>query len=180
MVSTGFKDKEGTFNRCILCDKEGSMQVYNKKHLFSPGSESEFYQKGNKRTVFELDEWRIFPQICYDLRFPVWSRNDLNYDLIVNMANWPATRDEHWKSLLKARAIENQVYVAGVNRTGEDPNKIKYTGNSLVYAYDGSDILDTGNKTDVANSVILSKEKMLQYRKKLPFLNDIDRFSIEE
>jgi len=109
--------------------------------------------------------------VCYDLRFPEWSRNREDYDLLIYVANWPHTRSLHWKTLLRARAIENQCYVAGINRVGDDGNHLTYSGDSMICAYDGS-ILAEHSQSEMTLNAILSKESLSVFRRKLPFLKD--------
>lgn len=113
------------------------MHAYDKRHLFRMAGEHLHYQAGNRREIFEWRGWRILPQICYDLRFPVWARYQQDYDLALYVANWPAPRSSHWQTLLAARAIENPVYVAGCNRVGDDPNGLSYSGDSLIISPQG-------------------------------------------
>lgn len=167
------------YNRFLIVEENGAVRYYDKRHLYTPGKEDKSYEKGEFKGIFEYNGWKILPQVCYDLRFPVWSRNVEDYDVMINVANWPAARNDHWETLLKARAIENQCYVVGVNRTGEDGNGIQYIGNSCVYSYDGTTILMIKeNSTEQVMSVELNKSKMLSYRDKLNFLKDRDRFEI--
>ena len=169
MASTGHLENDRYYNRLFL--SEGTKrQYYNKRHLFGPGEENSHYTKGNERKTFDCKGWKILPQICYDLRFPVWSRNDLNYDIIIYLANWPASRTKHWDALLKARSIENQSFTIGVNRIGKDGNQINYSGNSVLKM--------ANNMADV-KTITLDKQSMYAYRQKLNFLEDMDRFEIK-
>lgn len=149
---------------------------YHKKHLYL-GDEASSYTSGQKLGLLALDDWRIGLNICYDLRFPVWSRAQ-QADVLVYCANWPSARKEHWYALLKARAIENQCYVIGVNRVGVDENEWEYDGGSVVFDFWGNELLHLGNKETV-ESVILDKEALEDYRKKLPFLKDKDKFKLD-
>jgi predicted amidohydrolase len=125
--------QDNYFNRFIWMDPGGKITTYDKRHLFSIGGEHKHYTPGKSNTIIEVNNFRIRPQICYDLRFPVWSRNTDNYDLLLYVTNWPAVRRDVWISLLKARALENQAYVIGVNRVGKDGMGIDYVGDSLAY-----------------------------------------------
>ena len=144
--------------------------------------EDKHYSKGKKELVFELKGWKIKPLICYDLRFPLWSKNkyknnEFDYDILVYVANWPAVRSKAWTSLLKARAIENMSYVVGVNRIGEDFNQVMFNGSSCVIDYKGDGIIDLKEK-NTCSTVVLNKSKLLDYRRKLSFLKDRDQFTI--
>jgi predicted amidohydrolase len=145
--------------------------------------EDRHYSKGEKELVFELKGWKIKPLICYDLRFPLWSKNkyknnEFNYDILVYVANWPAVRSNAWKSLLKARAIENMSYVVGVNRIGQDANEIKYNGNSRVYDFKGErmdDFMENMPRVQINN---LDKNELDSFRNKFPVLKDADDFNL--
>src|SRR3972149_5147564 len=127
------KENNNYFNRLLAVFPDGDIQYYDKRHLFRMGEEHIHYTTGSKKLFITYKEWKIFPLICYDLRFPVWSRNVNNeYDLLVYIANWPEKRREHWLKLLFARAIENQSYVIGVNRIGKDGRGVGYSGDSIV------------------------------------------------
>jgi predicted amidohydrolase len=145
--------------------------------------EDRHYSKGEKELVFELKGWKIKPLICYDLRFPLWSKNkyqnnEFDYDILVYVANWPAVRSNAWKSLLKARAIENMSYVVGVNRIGQDANEIKYNGNSRVYDFKGErmdDFMENMPRVQINN---LYKNELDSFRNKFPVLKDADDFNL--
>lgn len=162
-------------NRFIWAYPNGKIEFYDKRHLFSLASEDEFFKKGNIRKVFTYKSWRILPQICYDLRFPVFSRNDLDYDIIINVANWPNPRLSAWKTLLPARAIENQAYVVGVNRVGVDTKGNNYEGFSSAYNYRGEKLIDLGCGENI-KTVTFSNSKLVNERKKYPFLKNMDSF----
>ena len=144
--------------------------------------EDRHYSKGEKELVFELKGWKIKPLICYDLRFPLWSKNkyknnEFDYDILVYVANWPAVRSNAWTSLLKARAIENMSYVVGVNRIGQDANEIKYNGNSRVYDFKGErmdDFMENRPRVQINN---LDKSELDSFRSKFPVLKDADNFN---
>ncbi|MEE9371934.1 MAG: amidohydrolase [Saprospiraceae bacterium] len=159
------------FNRMIWAIPNGEIKYYDKKHLFTPSKENEFYQSGIKKLIVEYKGWKICPMICYDLRFPEWSRNKNEYDLLIYSANWPKARSDHWRSLLKARAIENQCYTVGVNRVGKDGNDLEYCGNTMAYDF-GGNLLDEAIDIEKIIQLNFEKEKLLKYRKKLPFLQD--------
>ncbi len=165
------------YNRLYMVN--GNMQeYYNKRHLFKPGNEHNYYQRGEERKVFNIKGYRILPQICYDLRFPVWSRNRGDYDIIINVANWPAARTEVWRTLLKARAIENQCYVIGVNRVGTDGNNTSYLGSSMVVDARGEVLLDLGSDENYG-TIELSLEKLTAFRRTFPVLDDGDDFLLK-
>lgn len=165
------------YNRLIWMSPNGIYKHYDKKHLFTMAKEEESFSAGKKKLIVKLKGWAICPQICYDLRFPVWNRNAENFDLFIIVANWPDKRVLAWKQLLSARAIENQVYVAGVNRIGEDGNGFLYTGESAVYDPMGKKISKTKAKTESVETIELSANTLETTRKKLPFLHDADKFA---
>ena len=171
------EEKNDYYNRFIFVHPNGKMDFYDKRHLFSLAGEHEKYSKGIKKVIIDYKGWRICPQVCYDLRFPAFSRNHENYDLLLYVANWPKTRITAWDALLKARAIENMCYVVGVNRIGFDENNHQYIGHSQVLDELGNQILDADEKLGVF-IVELDKNKMLENRNKLNFLNDKDEFEI--
>lgn len=175
MGSMMVKDDNKYFNRLVLASASGELEYYDKRHLFSYGHEDKHYTQGQKRLEVEINGWKICPLICYDLRFPVWARNNDEYGLLIYIANWPNTRMFAWNSLLPARAIENQSYVVGVNRIGSDGNKLKYSGGSVVYDYQGQKCLDLEGKAAV-ETIILEKDDLLNFRIKFPFLMDMDKF----
>lgn len=173
VISGSIPCKKGNkwYNTFIFISDKGIIHTYDKIHLFSPAGENDSYTSGNEFNYLVLNDWKILPLICYDLRFPYLTFGFENPDLIVFSANWPETRIDHWKTLLKARAIENQCYVIGVNRTGLDPNGYKYPGASIIYNYNGDLLTEMGNNVDVS-TISLSLENIIHYRKKLPFLGD--------
>lgn len=166
------------YNRFVFVHPNGKVETYDKRHLFSLAGEHEQYTQGTEKVIIQYKDWKICPQICYDLRFPVFSRNVEEYDLLIYVANWPKLRITAWNALLRARAIENMSFVVGVNRIGLDGNKHEYVGHSIVLDELGNLILDANENEGVFIST-LDKEKMLQTRKKLNFLNDRDFFEIE-
>ena len=150
---------------------------YDKRHLFRMANEHKNYEAGTERVIVEWRGWRVKLEICYDLRFPVFSRNIGDYDLLLNVANWPAKRSFHWKSLLPARAIENQACVVGVNRIGKDGNGYMFTGNSLAINALGETILDLGSREGYGQA-IFSYEELVRYREKFPSYIDADSFTL--
>lgn len=171
------KDNGERFNRLLFVTPEGKIRHYDKRHLFRMLGEHKRYAGGGKQPIIEWRGWRIMPQICYDLRFPVWCRNtpELNYDLMICPANWPAPRDQNWQTLLKARAIENLAYVAGTNRVGTDGNDLEYLGHSLVVSPTGEVALDAG-ETMGGYTVTISRDELLAHRKYFPSHLDADPF----
>ena len=163
------------FNRFYFVLPEGNYHQYDKRHLFSFSGEDKEYTAGRERTIVEYKGWRILLQVCYDLRFPVFSRNKEDYDAILYVANWPGSRIDAWNSLLKARAIENQAYVFGLNRIGTDGNNLHYPESSACFAADGSIISKTHGNLVAAE---LSGEKLTEFRRKFRFLQDRDDFEI--
>lgn len=173
-------EEEGKFfNRFCWVSKQGCFSHYDKRHLFSLAGENEPYEAGQKRNVIEWRGWKVATQICYDLRFPVWARNQFDeagnaaYDLLVNVANWPKPRITHWDTLLAARAIENLSYVVGVNRVGKDENGFEYCGSSRVIGYDGEVLASARNQSTVILSV-LDRDPLLKYRQRFPFWKEAD------
>ena len=166
---------EGTVNRFLWVHPDGEVQFYDKHHLFSYGGEDLRYVAGKERKIFHYKGWRICPQICYDLRFPAWCRNRDDYDALLFVANWPEPRTAAWTALLRARAIENQCYVIGVNRSGEDPRGLKYSGGSAVYDPLGETVLDLGIG-EHSGCAVIELEKVRSLRSLLPFQQDADDF----
>lgn len=169
------------FNRFVLVESNGTIHQYNKKHLFGLGDETNHYTAGTEKIIVELNGWKILPLICYDLRFPVWSRNKLindkaEYDLLLYVANWPAKRKQAWQTLLPARAIENQCYVVGVNRVGVDGNQFDYSGNSMAIDCLGN-ILFQNEGQQITETISLNANHLLENREVIPFLKDADKFS---
>lgn len=175
------------FNRLIWMMPNGSMGYYDKRHLFGFAGEDQYYHAGNKRLIASVKGWKLNLQICYDLRFPVWSRQQMTetadgfepeYDVLIYVANWPQRRNHAWKTLLCARAIENQCYVVGVNRVGVDGNDIPHSGDSLVLNPMGEVLYHMANDEDIF-TIQLDKQELTDIRVKLPFLKDADRFHIQ-
>jgi predicted amidohydrolase len=165
------------FNRMVFADAGGVRATYDKRHLFSYGGEDRRYKAGTERVVFDFHGWRINLQVCYDLRFPAWCRNRDDYDLMLLVANWPRRRVHHWQLLLEARAVENQSWVIGVNRVGEDGNGIKYPGCSVVHDPMGEVVADLGDQPCVRVAE-LDLARVREVRKTFPFQADADRFEI--
>ncbi len=174
--STIFKVGDEFYNRFLFIH-ENRIQHYDKKHLFSYGGESRNFKPGKSKTIIDFHGWKICPQICYDLRFPVWSRNTENYDLLLYVANWPEKRKEHWMSLLKARSIENQSYVVGLNRVGRDEMGLVYSGDSLVFDPLGNELLHM-NPLQNISEIIVDKNLIESTRREFPFLLDKDNFNL--
>lgn len=164
-------------NRLIVTEPEGNLHFYDKHHLFSLAGEDKAYFPGHKNLLWEYKGWRIRPLICYDLRFPVWSRNVDSFDLLIYVANWPAKRIQAWKKLLAARAIENQCYVIGVNRLGQDPNGNYYSGDSVILDFEGT-ILQSANSQEGIFTQVLDLSSLHQFRREYNFLADRDEFII--
>jgi omega-amidase len=166
------------YNRLIWMQPDGKYFSYDKRHLFRMAGEEKIYTPGTKRLIVNLKGWRICPLVCYDLRFPVWSRNQNDYDLLIYVANWPSRRKYAWKQLLVARAIENQCYVAGLNRTGKDGNKIPYPGNSLLLDPLGKIINKNHGAGQSMETVTLDGGMLEHLRKSFPVSMDQDEFKI--
>jgi len=176
--SVAIQTEHGAVNRFLLVEPDGTVHQYDKRHLFRMADEHHHYLPGEQRQVFEWRGWRIMPQICYDLRFPVFSRNRNDYDLALYVANWPAPRALHWQALLLARAIENQAYVAGCNRVGSDGNQHHYSGDSQIISPQG-EILSAAEPHQRARlDAELSLEALQAYRERFPAWQDADRFSL--
>jgi len=170
------------YNRLIWMLPNGEYGYYDKRHLFAFGQEDKFYNAGNKRLIAQVKGFKINLQVCYDLRFPVWARQQnksggMEYDVLIYIANWPEKRSHAWKTLLCARAIENQCYVVGVNRVGTDGNNIYHRGNSLVIDPLGQVLYHMSDDEDV-NTVTISKDYLNEVREKFPFWKDGDGFSL--
>ncbi|NOR74127.1 MAG: amidohydrolase [Draconibacterium sp.] len=170
------EDNNQVFNRALWVFPDGKIEKYDKRHLYTMGQEHLHYSPGNDKLIVEYKGWRFCPLICYDLRFPVWSRNQENYDVIIYMANWPSARHHVWKNLLIARAVENQSYCFGVNRTGTDGTELNYLGDSALVSPKGfADFL--GEKESVKTFEI-SYSDLHDFRKSFPLLDDRDEFQI--
>jgi predicted amidohydrolase len=166
------------YNRLIWMLPDGSFHYYDKRHLFRMGEEHMAFSAGSKKLLVNYKEWRFRPLICYDLRFPVWSRNRNDYDMLIYIANWPESRREVWKSLLVARALENQCYVIGLNRIGTDGKGISYSGDSMLIDPRGIVISKTKAYTESVETVKISLKNLQDFREKFPAYLDADDFSI--
>ncbi|MEM1328512.1 MAG: amidohydrolase [Bacteroidota bacterium] len=171
------QENDKYYNRLIFMRPDGTLDRYDKRHLFGMAGEDETYTAGMTRLQVEWRGWQICPLICYDLRFPVWSRNTSDYDLLLYIANWPMTRSFHWKSLLIARAIENQSFTIGVNCVGKDGNGYLYSGDSTIISPAG-EILFQAHDREVTQTQVLEKTELKRVRRRLPFLADRDHFDI--
>lgn len=165
------------YNRLFFVYPDGSYKTYDKRHLFTLAGEEKHYTAGSDRLVLEYRGWKICPLVCYDLRFPVFSRNTDDFDLLLYVANWPQVRVQAWDALLKARAIENMCYAVGVNRIGQDNNGHNYSGHSQVIDGMGNHALEPFAYEDVL-TVELDKAGLDKARKKFGFLNDRDSFTL--
>ena len=167
------------YNRLIWMKPNGSYENYDKRHLFRMAGENNQYHEGFKKLIVELKGWKICPLICYDLRFPVWSRNNQNeYDVLLYTANWPEARNFAWKSLLPARAIENQCYVVAVNRVGMDGKALHYSGDSVVLNFLGKPLTTANAGKEEIIEAILKFEDLEKFRKAFPASLDQDKFEI--
>lgn len=177
--SISFSENGSYYNRLIWCNPEGEVFYYNKRHLFRMSEENAYFTAGNKIITIDCKGWKIRPFICYDLRFPVWSRNQENaYDVMINFANWPAARSETFITLLKARAIENQCYSIGINRVGRDGNNVTYSGDSLVVDPKGKCLLGPLPAEESSESILLDYYDLINFRKSFPAWKDMDDFRI--
>lgn len=172
------KENNNFYNRMLFVFPSGEIQFYDKKHLFNLAGEDKVYTSGMQKVVVNYLGWKICLQVCYDLRFPAFSRNSEDYDLLIYVASWPKIRTNAWDTLLKARAIENMSYVIGVNRIGADANGHEYIGHSQAVDFLGDYVLEP-EESESSFLVVLNKDKMLETRQKLDFLNDRDSFEIK-
>ncbi len=174
------------YNRLILMRADGSFEQYDKRHLFRLAEEQKLFTKGRKKIIININGWKICPLICYDLRFPVWSKNTYNktsgyeYDCLIYVANWPRRRNFAWKSLLVARAIENQAYLIGVNRIGDDGNSISHSGDSRVLDYKGNIICDFSENEESIKTIVISKKELIEFRNQFTVGLDWDQFEIKD
>ncbi len=167
------------FNRLIWMRADGSFETYDKRHLFSMAGENIQYTEGRKKLIIKVKGWKICPLICYDLRFPVFSRNVQNeYDVLLYTANWPEVRNHAWKSLLPARAIENQCYVAAINRVGMDGKTLHYSGDSMVLDFFGKPLATANVGKEEIVEAVLKFEDLENFRKAFPAGLDQDKFEI--
>ena len=171
-------EEAGRFhNRCVWMPPDGRLVHYDKRHLFRMAGEHEHFTAGDRREIVTLKGWRICPLVCYDLRFPVWSRGANAFDLLLYVANWPAARRSAWQSLLPARAVENQCYVAGVNRVGTDGRGVAYAGDSGLHDYLGQTLANLGEAPGHC-TVTLGLDALQRYREKFPAYLDADHFQL--
>lgn len=173
------RDNDDYFNRFVCAHPSGDLHCYDKRHLFRLADEQHHYRQGNERTVFSINGFRICPMVCYDLRFPVWSRNRGDYDVLLYVANWPSRRHLAWATLLRARAIENLSYAVGVNRIGTDGNGLPYAGGSAIIDYLGQDIADLGDQPGHVTAALEFAE-LSKFRKRFAFHKDADRFELRD
>lgn len=175
------------FNRLIWMLPNGEYGYYDKRHLFAYAGENQHYAAGHRRLIASVKGWKIMPLVCYDLRFPVWSRQTPDagpgdvpheYDILLYVANWPQRRGLAWKTLLQARAIENQSYVVGVNRVGNDGNNIYHSGDSMIIDPLGETLYHETAKEDIF-TITLQKDTLTDIRQRFPFWRDADSFSIQ-
>lgn len=177
--TTVYEKNDRYFNRLLFVKPDGTAEFYDKRHLFTMGEENDHFSPGSEKIIIDYKGWRIRPFICYDLRFPVWCRNKKDYDLAIFSANWPDARREVWMTLLKARAIENQAYVAGVNCVGEDGMNLNYSGDSAVYDSKGQVLCGCAPYREEIKTVELKYRDLLDFRKKFPVLEDADDFMMK-
>ena len=172
-------DGEKYFNRLFWMKPDGNFLTYDKRHLFRLSGEEKIFTAGNKKLITELGGWKICPMVCYDLRFPVWSRRTPkeDYDVLIYSANWPQKRIAAWNQLLPARAIENQSYVVGVNRCGKDGNNAEHPGNSVAFDFTGKKI-NTKDSGEFIETITLSYSELQQFRSHYPFHLDADEFTL--
>ncbi|MFC0141190.1 amidohydrolase [Erwinia mallotivora] len=175
--SVAIQTAKGAVNRFLLVEPDGKVHRYDKRHLFRMAEEHQHYLAGDSRVVVEWRGWRILPQICYDLRFPVFSRNQNDYDLALYVANWPEPRAGHWQALLLARAIENQAYIVGCNRVGSDDNHYLYSGDSRIISPQGEILAAAEPHQSAVLNAELSLEALQDYRHRFPAWRDADSFS---
>lgn len=178
------REGEKCLNRLVWARPDGSHEIYDKRHLFRMADEHLRYADGSERLIVELKGWRICPQVCYDLRFPVWLRNRydralsrFDYDVLLFVANWPTPRRQAWSTLLRARAIENLSYCIGVNRVGVDGNGIAYSGDSLVADFLGQPLVELGAQEQIV-TVCLDQPLLSAHRERFPAWMDADDFTI--
>jgi len=173
------KDDNRIYNRLVWVKQNGEVFYYNKRHLFSLIREDQHLEKGKERLIINDYGWKICPLICYDLRFPIFSRNNVDYDVLIYLSNWPVKRVNAWNVLLKARSIENQCYTIGLNRIGVDENGIEYNGSSQAIDPYGETLPPFKNTEESVINVVCESQTIKKVRKKLNFLKDQDRYFIE-
>ena len=163
----------------IWISKNGIIKTYDKHHLFSLIKEEETIAKGEGRLIVDEEGWKICPLICYDLRFPVFSRNNVDYDILIYLANWPVKRIDVWNTLLKARAIENQCYTIGVNRVGKDGNGVSFNGHSKVFDAFGKELFSASENKEEVLQIKISLDDLKLKRRQINFLQDRDEFTLQ-
>jgi len=173
------KEDNNFYNRFVFIQPDGNIESYDKRHTFTLAGEDEVYTAGLEKVIIKYTGWKICPLVCYDLRFPVWSRNVEEYDLLIYVANWPKPRILAWDTLLKARAIENMSYCIGVNRVGLDANNYEYCGHTAAYDGLGAELSNFKEGKEQIEIVILNKDHLKSIREKLKFLADRDCFTLE-
>jgi len=171
------EDAGKVYNRAIWVFPDGTIETYDKHHLYTMGREHLHYSPGNSKIIVEYKGWKFCPLICYDLRFPVWARNAEDYDVLIYMANWPSPRHHVWKNLLVARAIENQCYCVGVNRSGSDGEGLKYLGDSAMVSAKG--FAEFMGEKEGVQTFDISYSELQNFRKVFPLLNDRDEFQVK-
>lgn len=182
------REENKFYNRLIWMRPDGTFEKYDKRHLFRMAEEDKYFSAGNERLVVELNGWKICPLVCYDLRFPVWSRNKFkkqaneftaDFDLLIYVANWPEKRRKPWSTLLPARAVENLCYSIGLNRVGEDGKNISYSGDSAAYDFFGETIASCKPSNEEILTFELDKKRLEDFRKSFPAGLDADEFEIK-
>lgn len=172
------QESDKVYNRLVWISKEGVVATYDKRHLFSPIKEDQTLTKGKERLIVALDGWKICPLTCYDLRFPVFSRNNIDYDLLIYLANWPIKRIDAWDTLLKARSIENQCYTIGVNRVGEDGNGVPFNGHTKAFDAFGNEILSAKENQEELLQLKINLDNLRLKRRQMNFLKERDDFTL--
>ncbi|MFD2037046.1 amidohydrolase [Belliella marina] len=180
--SVVIREGDRFYNRMLWASPDGEIAFYDKRHLFRMANEDEHYSMGVERKVFQIKGWKILPQVCYDLRFPVWSRNSpvqggMEYDVCIYIASWPKPRIKAWDILLQARAVENLAYAIGVNRVGEDGNGVPYSGHTSAYSFKGDQLVFAEDQ-ELTMIVELNADELGSFRQKFPAWKDSDRFKI--
>lgn len=176
--SIATEDKDKCYNRLHFVRPDGEVTIYDKRHLFAYGGEAEHYSRGHRRVIVEFRGVRFLLQVCYDLRYPLWARNRGDYDCILYSANFPISRDTAWRTLIRARAIENQCYVAACNRIGTDQQCEYYGRSAIIHPY-GETIMDCPDKTEWAASAVIDLDFLRHYENKFPVLADADDFELK-
>ncbi len=184
--SVSIKENGKNYNRLFWVEPNGTYSTYDKRHLFRMAKEDQHYTAGNKKIITKINQWNFCPLVCYDLRFPIWSRNKWNskdsswqYDVLIYVANWPQVRSHPWKQLLIARAIENQCYVIGVNRIGIDGNDFDHSGDSMVINPRGEIISNTEANKESIETITLDKSYLEEFVKNFPVGLDADDFELK-